>query len=41
MDMVDVLFETVDFFEECQEKNSCEFSDSLSDYRSKLFSIYF
>ena len=36
MDLVDVLFETVDFFEECQEKNSCEFSDCLSDYRSKF-----
>ena len=41
MNLVGLLFETVDFFEECQEKISCNFSNFLSDNRSKLlkFSI--
>ena len=41
MDLVELLFETVDFFEEYQEKVSCEFSDFLSENRFKLFELSF
>jgi hypothetical protein len=41
MNLVGLLFETVDFFEECQVKISCNFSDFLSDNRSKLLKFTF
>jgi hypothetical protein len=34
MKLIDIIFETVDFF---QEKNTCEFSDSLPSNRGKLY----
>jgi hypothetical protein len=37
MNLFNFLCETVDFYYEFEEKNSCEFSDSLRKNRSKLY----
>ena len=39
--MIDLLFKTVDFFEECQEKISCEFTNFFSNNPAKLFELSF
>ena len=41
MNLVELLFETADIFEKCQEKIPCEFSDFLSENRFKLFELSF
>ena len=39
MKLIDIIFETVDFFHEFQDKNPCEFSDSLPSNRGKLYKL--
>ena len=39
MKLIDIIFETVDFFHEFQDTNPCEFSDSLPSNRGKLYKL--
>ena len=41
MDLVHLVLETVDFYEECEEEISCEFNNFLTNNRSKLFDLSF